>query len=101
MSDSLGSTEKDLSATVLVDEETDAIEGYIIDASLYPDNASRLKTTPDGKTVLIPQPSNDPNDPLNWSRSKKYWILAVVTYTAFLADYTSGSGIVVVIPQAQ
>ncbi|KAI9710563.1 MAG: hypothetical protein M1820_002699 [Bogoriella megaspora] len=99
MADSPRSTEKFPADTVLVDEEVDAIEGYVIDASLYPEHAARLKTTNDGKTVLIPQPSDDPDDPLNWQRRKKYWILAVVTYTAFLADYTSGAGIVVVIPQ--
>jgi hypothetical protein len=26
-----------------------------------------LKKTPDGKTILVPQPSDDPNDPLNVS----------------------------------
>jgi hypothetical protein len=26
-----------------------------------------LKTTQDGKTVLLPQPSDSPDDPLNWT----------------------------------
>ena len=101
MADSLRSTEKHPLETVAVDEEADAIDGYIIDASLYPDNAASLKTTSDGKIVLIPQPSDDPNDPLNWGKSKKFWVLAVITYTAFLPDYTSGVGNVLPIPQVQ
>lgn len=100
MAEYQGFTEKSPLHTVAV-EEADAIDGYIIDASRYPDNAARFKTTSDGKIVLIPQPSDDPNDPLNWNRSKKFWILAVITYTAFLPDYTSGSGNVLPIPQSR
>ncbi|KAK2672793.1 Major facilitator superfamily [Fusarium oxysporum f. sp. vasinfectum] len=32
---------------------------------------SNLKHDPTGKIVLVPQPSYDPNDPLNWPRWKK------------------------------
>lgn len=28
--------------------------------------------------ILAPQPSEDPNDPLNWSQSKKHIILAII-----------------------
>lgn len=30
-----------------------------------------LKHDPTGKFVLVPQPSDSPNDPYNWSRMKK------------------------------
>ncbi|KAI9690986.1 MAG: hypothetical protein M1822_008606 [Bathelium mastoideum] len=100
MADSPASIEKNPLEAVAIDEEIDAIDGYVIDASLYRDNAARLKTTSDGKIVLIPQPSDDPNDPLNWSKSKKIWVLAIITYTAFLPDYTSGAGNILPIPQA-
>ena len=30
-------------------------------------DSSLMKTAADGKTVLIPQPSDSPDDPLNWS----------------------------------
>jgi hypothetical protein len=30
-----------------------------------------LKHDPTGQIVLVPQPSDSPNDPYNWSRSKK------------------------------
>jgi hypothetical protein len=54
----------------------------------------------DGKTVLIPQPSSDPNDVLNWSWQKKHAILFVVAATAFLPDYGSATGAVTLIPQS-
>ncbi|KAI9691534.1 MAG: hypothetical protein M1822_007605 [Bathelium mastoideum] len=102
MSDSPRSFPKELivERDVEVDEETDALEGYVLDASLYRDGAARLKKTTDGSTVLIPQPSGSPDDPLNWSAGKKYYILAVIAFLAFLPDYTAGTGIVTVIPQS-
>ena len=54
----------------------------------------------DGKTVLIPQPSSDPNDSLNWSWQKKHTILFVIAATAFLPDYGSATGAVTLIPQS-
>ena len=59
-----------------------------------------LKTTDDGHTVLIPQPSNDPNDPLNWSQSKKNITLLIVSATAFLADFGSSMGAVTSVVQS-
>jgi hypothetical protein len=55
--------------------------------------------------VLVPQPSADPEDPLNWSRKRKMWALAMVfTYTmgvgipgtlhySVIADITRDTGI--------
>ncbi|KAL9093484.1 MAG: hypothetical protein Q9165_003879 [Trypethelium subeluteriae] len=83
-----------------VDEELDALEGYVLNASLYKDGATRLKKTHDGSTVLIPQPSESPDDPLNWNAEKKFYTLAVIAFVAFLPDYTAGTGIVTVIPQS-
>ena len=54
----------------------------------------------DGQTVLIPQPSSDPNDVLNWSWQKKHAILFVISATAFLPDYGSATGAVTLIPQS-
>jgi hypothetical protein len=34
-----------------------------------------IKLANDGKTVLIPQPSDDPDDVLNWKSGKKYRVL--------------------------
>ena len=35
---------------------------------------------------LVPQPSDDPNDPLNWPYRKKIMILVMMTISAFLAS---------------
>lgn len=37
-----------------------------------------------GHIVLIPQPSNDPNDPLNWSRTKKLTALGITSFGTIL-----------------
>ena len=76
--------------------------GYVVDAERLKSIAGEasIKLAKDGKTVLIPQPSDDPNDPLNWSWGKKHAILAVITITSFLPDYGSATGAVTLIPQA-
>lgn len=73
-------------------------DGYIADATA--DNQGNLKLAKDGHTVLIPQPSDDPNDPLNWSPVKKHVVLLVVSFASFLPDYGSAVGAVTLIPQA-
>lgn len=57
------------------------LEGYVLDAQAGSASLRHLKTTKDGSTILIPQPSSDPNDPLNWSQTKKNVILAVISFT--------------------
>lgn len=39
------------------------------------------------QTILIPQPSDDPNDPLLWSPWKKHAILVLVGFGAFAGDF--------------
>ncbi|KAH7033746.1 major facilitator superfamily domain-containing protein [Microdochium trichocladiopsis] len=72
--------------------------GYIADASA--DNRGNLKTAKDGHTVLIPQPSDDPNDPLNWGTVKKHVVLLTVSLAASLPDFGSAVGAVTLLPQA-
>lgn len=45
------------------------------------------------QTLLVPQPSDDPKDPLNWSPSKKGLMLAILALAAFGGDFQSGAGI--------
>ncbi|USW54196.1 Putative major facilitator superfamily, MFS transporter superfamily [Septoria linicola] len=57
------------------------------------------------RILLVPQPSRDPEDPLNWSRKRKFWsLLMVFTYTlgvgipttlhySVIADITRDTGI--------
>ena len=53
------------------------------------------------QTVLVPQPSDDPNDPLNWSSFKKHMILTIVALGAFCGDFGSGAGIPDVVLQSK
>lgn len=39
----------------------------------------------DSHIVLVPQPADDPNDPLNWSSSKKLTVFSIILLgTAFV-----------------
>ncbi|GAB7348120.1 hypothetical protein MBLNU459_g6138t1 [Dothideomycetes sp. NU459] len=58
-----------------------------------------LRLAKNGHTVLIPQPSDDPNDPLNWSWFKKHMILFIVGLSSFLGDFGSGAGIPCIVLQ--
>jgi hypothetical protein len=69
-----------------------------IDASEGDETA---KLASDGRTRLIPQPSDDTADPLNWPQRKKNLILFVVAFSALLPDYGSATGAVTLIPQAE
>ena len=74
---------------------------HILDVTRWGVNGQGLQTAQDGKTVLIPQPSSDPNDPLNWSSLKKHVTLFVVTAVAFIPDFGSSMGVVALLPQSQ
>jgi hypothetical protein len=78
-------------------------EGYILDVDTFREGhrAEDLKLARDGKTVLIPQPSDDPHDPLNWSQLRKNAVLIIVSCCAFLPDYGSATGAVTLLAQAQ
>ena len=73
---------------------------HVLDINELGAEGQGLQTAQDGKTVLIPQPSSDPNDPLNWNPLRKYVTLLVITVTAFLPDFGSSMGIVTLLPQA-
>ncbi len=67
--------------------EMTADGGYLVNTQLCKDESSdtsvkEVKTTKDGKTALIPQPSDDPRDPLNWSWRKKHSVLVALTFSA-------------------
>lgn len=51
-----------------------------------------LKRTRDG-IILLPQPSDSPNDPLNWNLPRKLWHLLMVTFiTALTAAISNDAG---------
>ena len=107
-----GNGEKTTAKDILHDEDTDLdidLEAWGEEYG-YPLDVEVLKTitpkwrnyqlTSDGRTVLIPQPSTDPNDPLTWSWKNKHILLFVIAATAFLPDYGSAVGAVTLLPQA-
>lgn len=111
--DSLSHPDEELAGGAVLRSDS-AIEAEGGNLLLQVDNAaaSGLKTAADGKvriisiilcvrvlnsrapqTILVPQPSSDPNDPLNWSTFKKHSILLIVALAAFGGDFQSGAGI--------
>lgn len=80
-------------------------DGYLLDEAqirekykLGPD--AQLKKAADGK-VLIPQPSDSSEDPLNWSKMQKLAVLVVLVANSFTADYSAATGASALLPQAE
>lgn len=53
------------------------------------------------KTVLVPQPSDDPDDPLNWSSLKKHAILLIMAFATFVGDFGATCSIPTILLQAE
>ena len=51
--------------------------------------------------MLVPQPTDDPDDPLNWSDFKKHIILVTVGLLAFDADFSGSAGGSIVVVQGR
>jgi hypothetical protein len=67
------------------------LDGIIAHESFSDLIASRhLKSKGDTDIVLIPQPMDDPNDPLNWPRWKKIAAFATVCLFAIEAGWVVG-----------
>ncbi|KAL2844361.1 major facilitator superfamily domain-containing protein [Aspergillus pseudoustus] len=62
---------------------------------------SGLQLAADGHTVLVPQPTSNPNDPLNWPWLKKHLLLFTIAWAALCVDATSAIGTAVIFPQAE
>ncbi|KAK5131682.1 hypothetical protein LTR08_000736 [Meristemomyces frigidus] len=63
-------------------------------------SSEELKLASDRKTVLIPQPSDDPDDPLNWSFGKKHLVLLSMVFASLLTDFGMTYGSVLFEAQA-
>ncbi|KAF8873115.1 major facilitator superfamily domain-containing protein [Infundibulicybe gibba] len=55
--------------------------------------ASKLKLTADGTKILWPQPTDDPEDPQNWSDLRKTIQLTIVILASIVPDFDVGVGI--------
>ena len=90
-----------LQSKMEVIDEVKESEGYLVDVDTEAGGPNaNVKVADDGHTRLIPQPSADPNDPLNWAWRKKHLILFTISFASFLPDYGSATGAVTLIPQA-
>ncbi|KPM42917.1 hypothetical protein AK830_g3653 [Neonectria ditissima] len=47
--------------------------------------------------ILIPTPTNDPNDPLNWSKGFRLYIAALVSVTIFLSNFLAAGPSVAIV----
>jgi len=79
-------------------------QGYVLDEATLRQQLglsadAKLKTAKDGKTVLIPQPSDDPRDPLNWPTWRKHMTLLVICIAGAMGDYGSATGAITLLPQ--
>ncbi|KAL6250758.1 hypothetical protein RBB50_003061 [Rhinocladiella similis] len=53
------------------------------------ESARHLKRDKTGRIILVPQPSNDPNDPLNWPLWQRDFILGILCFVSCLATTAS------------
>ncbi|KAL9065088.1 MAG: hypothetical protein Q9157_007599 [Trypethelium eluteriae] len=64
------------------------VEGHGDMQVLKASEAGNLKLAKDGVTILIPQPSDDPDDPLNWSWTQKHLALIPLIFASLLTDFS-------------
>lgn len=76
-----------------------ALDEAVLKQQLGLDAGAVLKKDSTGR-VLIPQPSDDPRDPLNWSVWKKRCILVMLAVASFTCDYSAATGASALLPQA-
>ena len=81
--------------------DMDTVEGARVFMNSELVEKEGLKGGQHGRVVLIPQPSDDPLDPLNWSPARKLVVLAVVVACSFLPDYGSVTGAATLAAQAK
>ncbi|KAF7185563.1 Efflux pump radE [Pseudocercospora fuligena] len=71
-------------------------------SSHLPDSAPVThKLTRHGRRELIPQPSDDPRDPLNWSPRQKWTIFTIMIYGTFCGIATAVANVLATTVQAE
>jgi len=46
-----------------------------------------VKQTGNKGPVLVPQPSNNPHDPLNWTRKRKFVVIFIANFFSFMLGF--------------
>ncbi|KAJ9635914.1 hypothetical protein H2201_000091 [Coniosporium apollinis] len=57
----------------------------------------RLRHHETNEIILIPTPSNDPNDPLNWSTAYRYYIASLLCLAIFFCNFLAAGPTVAII----
>ena len=90
--------------TVDLDRAAETGDGYVLDEATLRQKLGLAADVPLKKSkkgvVLIPQPTDDPEDPLNWTALKKAAILLVLGVNAATSDYSAATGASALLPQA-
>ncbi|KAI4854085.1 MFS general substrate transporter [Aureobasidium sp. EXF-8845] len=71
-------------------KQLDSSEGNVQLIENYTHHPGGIEGDTSGHTVLVPQPSSDPNDPLTWSRSSKNIAFLNVCAFTFLTNVSIG-----------
>ncbi|RYC60534.1 hypothetical protein CHU98_g5665 [Xylaria longipes] len=61
----------------------------------------RLRDRHTNEVILIPRPSNDPNDPLTWSQTYKYYIALVVCLAMLICNFLAAETALEFFPTAE
>ncbi|KAL2826890.1 major facilitator superfamily domain-containing protein [Aspergillus cavernicola] len=73
-------------------EVRDAVPPGTVSLSIHSHQILHGSTTRhEGELILIPQPSSDPCDPLNWPTWRKAVVLVCMSVYAFIGNFTSAS----------
>ncbi|KAF2968839.1 hypothetical protein GQX73_g4744 [Xylaria multiplex] len=60
----------------------------------------RLRDHHTNEVILIPTPSNDPNDPLNWSQTYKFYIAVVVCLGMLVCNFLAAGPTIAIVETA-
>ncbi|KAI0600177.1 major facilitator superfamily domain-containing protein [Biscogniauxia sp. FL1348] len=61
----------------------------------------RLRDHNTQEIILIPTPSNDPNDPLNWSQAYKYYMACVVCMAMLVCNFLAAGPSIAILQTSQ
>lgn len=84
--------------TVMYDTKGDIqLETTVTRVTVLGADGGTLQNFKDGQRLLLPSPSDDPNDPLNWSQGYKWYLTCLVCLAVFCCNYiTAGPSIAIV-----
>ncbi|KAH8196873.1 hypothetical protein TruAng_008955 [Truncatella angustata] len=79
---------------------TDKAESVADDVRLRTLGTVRLRHHETNEIILIPTPSNDPNDPLNWSKAYKYYMATVICLAMLMCNFLAAGPTIAIVSTA-